>query len=267
MKARSFERSACKVVSSSALAARRSRSCLEMRLNITPPSQQNADQPVAALVDDALKRLLQAAACLLRHVQQLCLHALADQLVQALAENIRAPQLAGVGLKSLPAGFLISSSPCCSLPTVGESSVWMLARMMCRLGALADSRTPYCPPCPDDFGFFQCQFINARHDDAVARGLDLVKGGFDLVIGTLGPGQADDAGQKACLVHDVQPGLFTEDLIENIRGDGSGDADTAAGQIHAGQTGGGDVFTPQLRALACKVAIRCTEAAKSSMDV
>ena len=109
------------------------------------------------------------------------------------------------------------------------------------------------PTLPDDFGFFQCQFINARHDDAVARGLDLVKGGFDLVIGALGPGQADDAGQKACLVHDVQPGLFTEDLIENIRGDGSGDADTAAGQIHAGQAGGGDVFTPQLRALACKI--------------
>lgn len=133
MKARSFERSACKVVSSSALAARRSRSCLEMRLNITPPSQQNADQPVAALVDDALKRLLQAAACLLRHVQQLCLHALADQLVQALAKNIRTPQLAGVGLKVRQQAF-DELLPCCSLPTVGESSVWMLARMMCRLG-------------------------------------------------------------------------------------------------------------------------------------
>ena len=53
----------------------------------------------------ALKRLLQAAACLLRHVQQLCLHALADQLVQALAENIRAPQFAGVGLKVCQQAF------------------------------------------------------------------------------------------------------------------------------------------------------------------
>ena len=61
--------------------------------------QDDADQSAGALVDDALKRLLQAAACLLRHVQQLCLHALADQLVQALTENIGAPQLAGVGLK------------------------------------------------------------------------------------------------------------------------------------------------------------------------
>ena len=40
-----------------------------------------------------------------RHVQQLCLHALADQLVQALAENIRAPQLAGVGLKVCQQAF------------------------------------------------------------------------------------------------------------------------------------------------------------------
>ena len=55
--------------------------------------------------DNKVVNLKAAAACLLRHVQQLCLHALADQLVQALAENIRAPQLTGVGLKVCQQAF------------------------------------------------------------------------------------------------------------------------------------------------------------------
>lgn len=50
----------------------------------------------------------------------------------------------------------ISVSPCSSLPTVGESSVWMVARIRCRLGALAESRTPYCPPWRTISGSSRC---------------------------------------------------------------------------------------------------------------
>ena len=144
---------------------------------------------------------------------QLCLHALADQLVQALAENIRASTACRGRLKVRQQAFdkllplLLTADGGRKLGVdVGAHDV--------QAGGAGRQPHAVLPALPDDFGFFQCQFINARHDDAVARGLDLVKGGFDLVIGALGPGQADDAGQKACLVHDVQPGLFTEDLIE-----------------------------------------------------
>ena len=47
--------------------------------------QDDTDETARALVDDALKRLLQAAECLLRHVQQLVLQPVVHQLMQAFA--------------------------------------------------------------------------------------------------------------------------------------------------------------------------------------
>ena len=54
----------------------------------TTKSNQDADEPGAALVDDPFQRFLQAGAGLLRHMQQLALQALVHQLVQALAKYI-----------------------------------------------------------------------------------------------------------------------------------------------------------------------------------
>src|SRR5699024_11304261 len=59
-------------------------------------SQQNTDQAGAALVDDPLEGLLHFGAGFLGHMQQLGLQPLADQLVQAFAEDVGLPQLDGV---------------------------------------------------------------------------------------------------------------------------------------------------------------------------
>ena len=63
--------------------------------------QQDADKPSAALVDDPLQRLLQAASSLLRHMEQLVLQAVVDQLVEAFPEDVRLPQADGVVLEIL----------------------------------------------------------------------------------------------------------------------------------------------------------------------
>ena len=63
-------------------------------------SNQNADQPGAALIDDPFQRFLQAGAGLLRHVQQLVLQPFVHQLVQALAKDVGFPQLFRVVLKA-----------------------------------------------------------------------------------------------------------------------------------------------------------------------
>ena len=63
--------------------------------------QDNADQPAAALVDDAGQRLLQLFPGILRHPLQLGLQIVADDLVKAASENVGLPDLAGVSFKLL----------------------------------------------------------------------------------------------------------------------------------------------------------------------
>ena len=62
---------------------------------------QDTDESGTALVDDPFQRLLQTAPGLLRHMEQLVLQAVVDQLVEALAEDVRLPQADGVVLEIL----------------------------------------------------------------------------------------------------------------------------------------------------------------------
>ena len=61
----------------------------------------SADEAGAALVDDLLQRFLHFGAGFLRHVQELVLQPVVDQLVQTFAKDIGLPQLDGVALKIL----------------------------------------------------------------------------------------------------------------------------------------------------------------------
>ena len=63
-----------------------------------PPffSQQNTDQPAAALVDDPLQGLGELGAGRLGHMLQLGVDALSHQLVEGLAEHIGLPDAGGV---------------------------------------------------------------------------------------------------------------------------------------------------------------------------
>ena len=63
-------------------------------------SNQDADEPGTALIDDPFQRFLQPGAGLLRHMQQLALQALVHQLVQALAKDVGFPQFLRVVLKT-----------------------------------------------------------------------------------------------------------------------------------------------------------------------
>ena len=62
-------------------------------------SDQNADEPGTAFVDDPFQRALQLGAGLLRNVQQLVLQPVVHQLMQAFAKDVSVPQFAGVGLE------------------------------------------------------------------------------------------------------------------------------------------------------------------------
>ena len=64
-------------------------------------SEQNADQTVAALVDDALQRLGKLFARFLGHMFQFGVQALVDQLVKRFSEHIRPPDAARIFLKFL----------------------------------------------------------------------------------------------------------------------------------------------------------------------
>ena len=64
-------------------------------------SEQNADQTVAALVDDALQRLGKLFARFLWHMFQFGVQALVDQLVKRFSEHIRPPDAARIFLKFL----------------------------------------------------------------------------------------------------------------------------------------------------------------------
>ena len=65
------------------------------------PLQDNADQPAAALVDDAGQGFLQLFPGILRHPLQLGLKVVADHLVEAAAEDVGLPDLTGVPLEFL----------------------------------------------------------------------------------------------------------------------------------------------------------------------
>ena len=55
---------------------------------------------------------------------------------------------------------LIKSSPCYSVPTIGETSVETSTFIMCKLGADAFNFTPYFPPCFTRTG--SSKFISSR---------------------------------------------------------------------------------------------------------
>ena len=50
--------------------------------------QQNTDQSGASIVDDLFQRFLQAGAGFLRHVEELVLQSLIDQITQALEKDV-----------------------------------------------------------------------------------------------------------------------------------------------------------------------------------
>ena len=54
----------------------------------TIKSNQDADEPGTALIDDPFQRFLQAGAGFLRHVEELVLQSLIHQFMQALAKDV-----------------------------------------------------------------------------------------------------------------------------------------------------------------------------------
>lgn len=103
--------------------------------------QDDTDETARALVDDALKRLAELEARVVRHVLELCLQVFVHDLVEAAAEDVGLPDLRRVALELLQE-VVDHVFALLSLPTMGETVVSMSARMICRLGALALSRTP-----------------------------------------------------------------------------------------------------------------------------
>ena len=64
-------------------------------------SQNNADEPAGALVEDFLQGLLHFLPGVLGHVLELGAQILADELVEGPAEDVGLPDFAGVALKLL----------------------------------------------------------------------------------------------------------------------------------------------------------------------
>ena len=61
--------------------------------------QNNANQPVTALVDNPLYSLLNTHTRIMRHTGKLCVQSLVYKLVEGFAENIGIPNFNGVFLK------------------------------------------------------------------------------------------------------------------------------------------------------------------------
>ena len=104
-------------------------------------SQNNADQPARPLVDDLLQGLTHLLPGVLGHVLELGGQVLVDELMERPAEDVGLPDPLRLPLELLEEEASISSD-CFSLPTMGETSAWISARIMWMLGALARRRTP-----------------------------------------------------------------------------------------------------------------------------
>ena len=63
--------------------------------------QDDTDETARALVDDALKRLAELEARVVRHVLELCLQVFVHDLVEAAAEDVGLPDLRRVALELL----------------------------------------------------------------------------------------------------------------------------------------------------------------------
>ena len=103
--------------------------------------QDDTDETARALVDDALKRLAELEARVVRHMLELCLQVFVHDLVEAAAEDVGLPDLRRVALELLQE-VVDHVFALLFMPTMGETVVSMSARMICRLGALALSLTP-----------------------------------------------------------------------------------------------------------------------------
>ena len=103
--------------------------------------QDDTDETARALVDDALKRLAELEARVVRHVLELCLQVFVHDLVEAAAEDVGLPDLRRVALELLQE-VVDHVFALLFIADDGRTVVSMSARMMCRLGALALSLTP-----------------------------------------------------------------------------------------------------------------------------
>ena len=103
--------------------------------------QDDTNETARALVDDALKRLAELEARIVRHVLELCLQVFVHDLVEAAAEDVGLPDLCRVALELLQE-VVDHVLALLFVADDGRNRRFDVARMMCRLGALALSLTP-----------------------------------------------------------------------------------------------------------------------------
>ena len=169
-------------------------------------------------------------------MEQLVLQAVVDQLVEALAEDVRLPQADGVVLeilqKALHEVFALLLRP------HDGTQLGVDDRLHHMDGRRAGLETDAVPPAlPDDLGLFQRKLVDGRHHDAVAGGLHLLHRTAYLLVGTLGFGQLDDAGHQPCFVADFKARLLAEHLIKHLGLEQHRDAHYAVGEVHPTEGG------------------------------
>ena len=65
------------------------------------PSQHNTNQPITPIVHDTLQGALHALLHLFVHAYDLALHAVADEVIERFAEDIRLPDGGGILLEGV----------------------------------------------------------------------------------------------------------------------------------------------------------------------
>ena len=93
------------------------------------------------------------------------------------------------------------------------------------------------PALLHDLRLLQLQLPDGGHHDAVAGGFHLFQRTAHLFVLPFGMGQFQNAGHQARFVADLQPGLFAEHLIEDLRLQLHNHPHTALCQIHAAYGG------------------------------
>ena len=176
-------------------------------------SQNDADQTSASLVDDALQRLPHFFLGIRGHPAQLCLQVVAHDLIEAAAENVGLPKLAGVSLKLLEQvihhvlGLLFIAYD--RRYRGGNIGAYHVNRGGAGLHADAVSSA-----LADDLRVLQVQVLHAGHYDAIAGVQRRLHGRGHPVILLPDSGQAGQQLHQVAVIGDGEAGLPAERLIK-----------------------------------------------------
>ena len=175
-------------------------------------------------------------------MQQLVLQPLVDKLMQALAEDIALPYLARVLLEiskqALDKLFRLAFAAHDGRDLCGYLGPYHIDGRRAGPQAYAVASA-----LMDDLRLFQRQLVDARHHNAIARGVHLVQRAFDLFVLRFDARQIDDARHEACFVAYLKPRCLSQHFVKDIVLQLQRHSGAARAQVYELHLAGLDIWT------------------------